>query len=242
MPEDNVDVMGGEQVAVNEVNQTPDASQDQAQNSEQDSAVPESVPYSRFSEVNNEKNDYKQKYDALNDNINQYLENQNSEDQPTQQQESPEPTTVQEFKDLMIQEIDNRIKPIEKDRIQESRVNHIKNYFAQDKEASNLRPQMDDYYKNLSSHRKEAFDAAVSKGDISVLNEIKSMVSSQHGSNLKNMANDAAVLESNKTFSPSANKVTRDTKLGTSQLVEAGKKDGNFSPFFSQFIQDQGLS
>ncbi len=245
MSDNNVDVMGGESVQVNEVNDQPEAVQDQAQDSVQENKVPESVPYDRFSSVNAEKNELKQKLEQANalnqqlsQNMNQYLESQNT--QATQEPEMPE--TVEDVMSFINKEIDNRVKPIEEQRLRENITNNVNNYFSQDKEAAAVKDQMDQYYDNLPSYRQQAILDSVSRGDVSVLNEIKHTVALQHNTNLKNMATESANNEANKTLTPGANKIVRETAPGMNDLISEGKKTGNFDNFFSQFVNQAGLS
>jgi hypothetical protein len=244
MTDDNVDVMGGETVVVGEVNQPEAQEADLAQDSEQSNNAPEAVPYERFSQVNAEKNTLKQELEqqrALNNqlsqNVNEYLESQK-----TQNVEPSPIETVDDVMSFINKEIDNRVKPIEEQRKQETYVNNVNNFFSSDKEASGIRDQIDSYYNNLPSYRKEGIVEAVSRGDVSVLNEIKNTVAMQHNINLKNMASEAVSNTSAKTLSPNANKVVRETAPGLSDLVSQGKKEGNFDGFFSQYVNSQGLS
>jgi len=246
MSDNNVDVMGGEAVVAPEVNQPAEQSSDQVQDSGQESKAPEAVPYDRFSQVNSEKNDLKKKLEEqrsinnqLSQNVNQYLETQNA--QVTQATQDPQIETVDDVMSYINKEIDNRVKPIEDQRKQETYVNNVNNFFTGDKEASGMRDQIDTYYNNLPSYRKEGIVDAVSRGDVSVLNELKHTVAMQHNNNLKNMATESVQADIGKTLSPNANKVVREQQASSSSLIAKGKKEGNFGEFFSQFIKDNGL-
>jgi len=243
MTGNDVDSMGGTTV-IEDVNQPTDESQSDSQSSSESSKVPETVPYDRFSEVNSEKNVLKKKYDeqvALNNqlsqNVNQYLESHKSPDVTTPQIES-----IDDVVSYINKEIDSKVKPIEQKRLQETYVNNVNNYFSGDKQASEIRDQIDQYYNNLPSYRQESIYDAVSRGDVSVLDELKATVSMKHNSNLKSMADEAVVTESTRTIAPNTNKVIRDSKPGLSDLISKGKKEGNFGNFFTQFVQDSGLA
>jgi hypothetical protein len=245
MSDANVDVMGGETVTVNEVNKPTEATQEIANDSGQENNVPEAIPYERFSKVNNEKNELKQQLEEqrilntqLSQNVNQYLESQQAQNV----QEPKVPETVEDVMSFINQEIDNRVKPIEEQRKQETYANNVNNFFASDKDAGNIRSEIDQYYNSLPSYRQQGIVDSVSRGDMSVLNEIKNTVMLQHNNNLKTMASNAVASDASKTLSPSANKVTRDVQPGLGDLAAEGAKTGNFNDFFSSFVNSQGLA
>ena len=232
-------------VAVSENSEVNQGNEAPANPSEQDSQVPTSIPYERFSEVNNEKNELKKKYEEqlsinnrMSGQVTEYLDSVNS---TSKEAEAPQIETIDDVMNYIKNEVDSRVKPIEQERKTESYVNNVKNFFANDKEASELRTEIDQYVGNLPSYRKESILTSVSNGDISVLNEIKHTVAQNSNANIKKMVSDSANADINKTLTPGTSKVTRETKSSTGDLISKGKKDGNFQDFFSSFVQSSGL-
>ena len=240
---ENVDAMGGETVTVGEVNQPSEAVQEQAQSSEQSNKVPEAVPYDRFSQVNSEKNDYKEKYEqqvAIN---NEHLNNANQ----FMQAQAPQAETAQidSVEDLM-KAVDLKVNEAtqsyrDQQHLQSLNMNKDA-YFNGNPEAKALETQILDLYKSKPTYMQAAIDHAVSMGDTSVLDEMKNTVALQHNGNVKNMANEAALKDANKTLSPTAHKVVKETGGRTkAELLAHGKKTGDFSGIFGGLIKAHDL-
>lgn len=234
-------------VAEPEVNQSAgtEGVPEQAQSSEQVNNIPETVPYDRFSQSIAEKNEIKRKYEeqvALNNelsrNVNQYLETQVSQNTV----EQPNFETIDDVTRYIDSQVENRVKPIEEQRKQEKYINNINSYFSSNGEAAGLRAQIDQYYDRLPTYRKEAIVESVSRGDVTVLDELKSYVALQHNNNVQNMANESAMSDVNRTMVPNANRIVRETPPGMGDLISKGKETGNFGSVFQQLAKNSGLA
>lgn len=240
MSDNNDAVLSQENVSVNEVNQPSGEIQSDAQNSEQGNKIPESVPYDRFAEVNREKNELRQKYEEQIALTNQYAQSTTdyiNQQQNTQPVQEPQIETVDDVMSYINSKIEERVKPIEQQRFVESYENNVKSWFNQDKQANEIKDQIDSYYTNLPDYRQQSIVDAVSRGDVSVLNEIKNTVMLQHNNNLKSMANESVANDINKMVSPQSKKVIRDGEPSMNDLINEGAKTGNFDQFFSAFSQ-----
>lgn len=243
MSESNVDVMGSEGTTGAEVSAPVESNQQETPNSGVESNVPESIPYERFSKINSEKNEYKKMYEdqlnltsQLTQNVNSYLE------QNTQEPSNvPNIETIDDVTKYIQQEVENRVKPIEEQRVAEVYKNNVENFFNTNKDASEIRTQIDDYFDKAPDYEKKYIVEAVTNGHVSVLNDLKNKVALQHNQIIKNMASESVANESKSTMTPTSNKIVRDQQPGMSDLIKSGKENSNFSNFFSAFVQEQGL-
>ena len=240
-----LDVMGSDPIVATEVNEQAEETQSEFPDSGKENSVPETVPYNRFSEVNARKNELEKQsiedqalIKSLSQNVNEYLETNKA----PESNEDPQIETIDDVMSYINKAVDSRVKPIEEQRLIETYTNNVESFFSSNKDAESMRGQIDEYYNNLPSYRRESIVTAISKGDTSVLNEIKNTVALQHNKNITNMTQEAVLNDATRTMSPNASKIVKESKPGFSDLIKKGKETGNFDSVISQFIMDAGLA
>ncbi len=223
------DVMGGESISsLSEVQQEP--AQAEPANSEQETRDTQAVPYDRFQKVNTEKNEYKQKYEDVMNNINSYMAANGA--QETSQEQAP----IESMDDLMTHidsMVSQKMAPVQQTLNEQKYTASVNGYFASNPEANEMRSDIDNYYQGLSNIRKSQVVESVLAGDTTVLDEIKNTVKLQHTTNLGNMAAQQAVDEASKAMPPSNTRITKQTDPTVNDLVDHGKKTGDFNAYFS---------
>jgi hypothetical protein len=244
--QNTVDEFGSEPISSIEVKEQGTTEQVETGDSTQEKAsTPESIPYDRFSQVNKEKNEIKAKYDELQANVNEYLSNSNR--QSAQDQETansvanlPNIDTVEDLLSHLDQRVEaqvqERLKPIEEKTRQDAYVSNVESFFNSTGATQEERSEMDSYFDSLPDYRKKSVVDAVSLGDTTVLNEIKSFVTSQKAQNLQGLTNQAVSDDANRVSQPASTKVVRAGNPSFSDKMDAARKTGDFTSVFESLI------
>lgn len=211
------------------------------------------IPYTRFKETIDKKNQaILERDNAINQlkNLEQQLNQQSIvTESPASTKSLEVPQNFETVEDLLKynekviatrvkEQLESSLRPLKERAAQQSFTNNLESYFAKNKEASSLRPLMDEYTKNMSPEKQKFVVGQIAKGDNTVLDEIFHTSKSMYGQNLQAEANQQAQQDALKNNNPKLYRTVKQGESSFNDLAAHGKQNSDFSNYFQKMAQN----